>query len=267
MMGRIGHRSLHSLPRRLLDAFRAAFLGGIGKSQRVYLVRFRGQRYKRVVFGDSYQADLVATNIEQLGSGIGLPGLILQHENELWVEFIDGPKPRADNESDHQALVEFFARLYAHAPQIRSLAATPWHGRLENDLEFLHRSTVLDKARYRALCESAERLRPVEVLEGFDYLDPALKNFVISDRGLVAIDLESLQGKQLLGTGIAKATLHWLDTNNESFLNRLIDCGAPDFRPQMGYVTLLLLAGWTKRKLIFGKRHRVDPARFDRFIQ
>ncbi|MDP1136612.1 hypothetical protein Q6325_28555, partial [Klebsiella pneumoniae] len=59
MIARFTHRPAHSLGRRLLDAWRSRFVGGLGKSQRVYFVTVRGQRYKRVLFRDSALAGQV----------------------------------------------------------------------------------------------------------------------------------------------------------------------------------------------------------------
>lgn len=270
MLGRIGHRSAHSLARRSLYALRNWLLGGVGKGQAVYFVDYRGQRYKRIVFGDSRQAELVATALSAVAAADAFPRLVLWHEREIWVEFVAGRKIDVADPGDIASLAAFFARLYQDAPI--SGAARDLDRRLQIDLWFLERAGVLSTAEVQALKVTAQRLLPEQVLFGFDYTDPVAKNFIVADGGaagggLKAIDVESLQMHQPLGTGIAKAALHWPDFDASAFVDQVVVAGAPDFTPQYAYVELCLLAGWTKRKLLTGKRRYVQPLRFDKFMQ
>jgi len=269
MLGRIGHRSAHSLARRSLYALRNWLVGGVGKGQAVYFVDYRGQRYKRIVFGDSRQAELVATALNTVVAVDAFPQLVLWHEREIWVEFVAGRKIDVSDTDDIASLANFFARLYQDAPTLA--AATDLDRRLQTDLWFLERAEVLSANELRALQVTAQRLRPEQVLRGFDYTDPVAKNFIVAGGGAVgglkAIDVESLQMQQALGTGIAKAALHWPGFDAQSFVDQVVAAGAPDFRAQYAYVELCLLSGWTKRKLLTGKRRYVQPERFKKFMQ
>jgi hypothetical protein len=267
MIARISHRPAHSLGRRLLDGFRSRFVGGLGKSQRVYFVEIRGQRYKRVVFGDSAQAATVVAAIEACGHSIVLPRLIHQHENELWFEFVEGRSLSADDDEHREALARLFAALHAREPELVALETTALHDRFCNDLYFLEQAGVLDPERGRRLAAKAEAIRPVRAWFGLDYLDPVLKNFVLRERQVVIIDLESLGRRTLLGTGISKSVLHWLGDGRDHFTERVIELGAPEFRPQLDYAELLLVTAWTKRKLLAGKRRRIDLGHFDRCLR
>lgn len=275
MLGRIGHRSAHSLARRGLYVLRNLLFGGVGKGQSVYFVNYRGQRYKRIVFGDSRQAELVATALNAVCATDAFPRLVLWHEREIWVEFVIGRKIDVSDADDIASLASFFARLYQDAPV--PVAAVDLDRRLQADLWFLERAEVLSGAQVRALQATAQVLLPEQVLRGFDYTDPVAKNFIVADGeafgsgaasgGLKAIDVESLHMREALGTGIAKATLHWPEFDAKSFVEQVVAAGAPDIRPQYPFVELCLLAGWTKRKLLTGKRRYVQPERFAKFTE
>jgi hypothetical protein len=247
-----------------MDGLRSCFFGGIGKSQRVYFVHMAGQRYKRVIFADSRLAEVVESNLESLGSS-GLPRLVLRHENEIWVEFVTGRPMDVNQVEDVQALAALFATFYRHAPVQLPEEQTRLSSRLRSDLQFLRDTGVLAPQRIDRLLTVADELKPDAIWSGYDYVDPVVKNFIVAPRGLVAIDVESLQAGQPLGIGIAKCRVHWLDQTSEDFIARVIAAGAPDFRPQFKFVELCFLAAWTKRKLISGKRRHVDPDRFSCF--
>ena len=270
MLGRIGHRSAHSLARRTLYGLRNLLFGGVGKGQAVYFVDYRGWRYKRIVFGDSRQAEVVATALSTVAAVDAFPRLVLWHEREIWVEFVTGRKIDVSDAEDITRLSTFFARLYQDTPI--AAAVNDLDRRLQIDLWFLERAEVLSTAEVETLRATAQRLLPEQVLRGFDYTDPVAKNFIVADSGaagggLKAIDVESLQMQQPLGTGIAKAALHWPDFDTSAFVDQVVAAGAPDFKPQYAYVELCLLAGWTKRKLLTGKRRYVQPERFAKFMQ
>lgn len=272
MLGRIGHRPAHSLARRSLYALRNWLVGGVGKGQAVYFVDYRGQRYKRIVFGDSRQAELVVAALETVAAADAFPRLVLFHEREIWVEFVTGRKIDVSDASDIASLASFFAHLYGDAPI--AAASKDLHRRLQNDLWFLEHAEVLSTADVQVLQVAAQRLRPKQVLLGFDYTDPVAKNFIMAASGsggggggLKAIDVECLQTRQALGTGIAKAALHWSGFDQNRFLEQVVAAGAPDIRTQYPYVELCLIAGWTKRKLLTGKRRYVDSERFMKFIR
>ena len=266
-MLRIRQKNVHALPRRVLNWFRRHVLNGAGKAQSAFFVSINGHRYKRVVFGDSTQANLVAEAIESHQQHVGLPQLILVLENEVWVRFIQGRKPDVSIKADWGALNDFFASLYACGHQQTALVDTQIHHRLVTDLDFLRDSAVIDQDQYLGLMDSAEQLCPKQIWVGSDYVDPVLKNFVVTDDGLVAIDIESIQSNIPMGIGLAKSGLHWLGSDRDAFLERLLTRpGVPDLRPQLKYIELSFLSAWTKRKLLTGKFSRVRADRFQGFL-
>jgi len=263
----IRQQPVHSASRRLLNWVRDRIFKGVGKSQRAYFVTINGHRYKRVVFGDSAQALEVASALEAYRDCVALPQLVLAQENEIWVRFVDGRRPDPGQASDWQALNDFFAALYAKGSYQTDLNATPIHQRLLIDLAFLRDSGVFTGKTQERLALAAERLKPEQIWFGADYVDPVLKNFVVNERGLHVIDIESLQSPVVLGTGLAKSGLHWLGQRQHEFFERLLgQTGVPDLRPQQEYVELSFIAGWTKRKLLTGKWSRVKAERFERFF-
>lgn len=266
MIGRIGHRPAHSLARRIWNYWRGWLIGGVGKSQAVYFVDHNGQRYKRVVFGDSRQAEIVEADLRAVPLKARFPRLIERHENEVWVEFVPGRRPDLADAADLDLLAGFFADLYAADSELSALAQTSCHEQLHTDLWFLGRSGVLTVERAAALTRHADDIKPDLVWQGFDYVDPVGKNFVVADHGLMAIDVESLQSRRLLGTGVAKCRVHAPGLNVGAFIRGVVERGAPDFSEQYRYVELCFLAGWTKRKLLTGKRRYLQPHRFDDFI-
>lgn len=266
-MYRIEQKNVHGLPRRFLNWFRRLFLNGAGKAQSAFFVTINNVRYKRVVFGDSSQAADVADALELHRHHVALPQLVFVHENEVWVRFVEGRKPDIADHADWCALNDFFASLYASGYRQVELARTEIHNRLLIDLRFLMDSAVIKKTQYEGLIRAANEIRPQHVWLGSDYVDPVLKNFVIGDDGLVAIDIESIQSEVPLGTGLAKSALHWLGSDRDAFMERLItQPGVPDLRPQWPYVELSFLAAWTKRKLLTGKFSRVRSERFEAFL-
>lgn len=273
MIRRIRQRRAHSPGRRILDYFRSRLLGAIGKGQRVYFVTIGGHRYKRVVFGDSHQAATVAGALEAMIVADGhepppaphFPELLVHLEREVWTRFVEGRRPDAGNHVDRELLAKFFAAVYRHRCRNISTAESPLPARLTSDLRFLADSGVLTRRRADELAIAGRESRPQTLLLGYDYVDPVLKNFLVTPDGIVAIDIESLQAGRALGTGIAKCRVHWLEEPASEFAGRVVAAGAPDFRDQLPFVELCFLAGWTKRKILTGKGHRADPARFDSF--
>lgn len=243
--------------RRLLSA------GWLRKSQRRRFVRVNGQICKRLLLHDSHLAAEIERNLEAFGPSVMFPPLITRFENEIWVEFIPGEKLTRSDDRVVAAMAGFYSALYARAPRQVALAETPYADRVQRDLRFLHRAGLIDEATWRDLAAAAEALAPPRLWLGFDYVDPVLKNFIWrADSGrLCAVDVESLVCDQPLGTGIAKAAVHWLDPAQRAGLLARLDPAVPDFRADLPFVELAFLARWTKTKLLTGKTHLVDPAR------
>lgn len=272
MIGRIRQRRAHGIGRRLLDRFRATWLGGIAKGQRVWFVTFGGERYKRVIFADSYQATRVAQALEAMAVADGgapparhFPELLTHVGREVWTRYVHGAPPDPDDPAHRQLVAEFFAAVYRHRPESVDATTSPMPARLDSDLRFLADCGVLPRDRAETLAAAGRALCPERLLVGHDYVDPVIKNFLVAGNRIVAIDLESLQDGHILGTGVAKCRVHWLDETAGEFARRVVAAGAPDFTAQMPFAELCFLAAWSKRKILTGKAHRVDPQRFQAF--
>lgn len=237
--------------------------GWLRKSQQRRFVRVNGQICKRLLLRDSYLAAEFERNLEAFGPSEMFPPLITRFENEIWVEFVPGERLRRVDDRVMAAMAGFYGALYARAPRQVALAETPYADRVQRDLRFLHRAGLIDDGAWRDLAMVAEALAPARLWFGFDYVDPVLKNFVWrADNGrLCAVDVESLVCDQPIGTGIAKAAVHWLGPAERADLLARLDPAVPDFQADLPFVELAFLARWTKTKLLTGKTHLVDPAR------
>jgi hypothetical protein len=259
-------RSLHPWSRRLRDAVRGGLVRRPPRSQRVYLVTINGRRYKRVVLPDAHHAAQVAARLREFGPSGIYPSLILEREREVWVEFVDGERPRAGSAQVVDGVADLLAVLMRRAPVRQPLAETPFLHELCVDLRFLAEVGVLAPQVSAALQERARRLAPDTVWVGYDCTDAILKNFVSTPGGRVrAVDVESLGAGQLLGSGAAKACLRWVGAERGRFLDRLRGAGVPDFASYLPFVELCFLAFWTKSSFLEGKSRYVDPALFERF--
>jgi hypothetical protein len=274
-LGSLFQKNAHSLPRRLYFEWLRRWRGVFDKRQRVYFVRIGGKRFKRVVFGDSAQAEAVADALGAFSGEGRFPDLIHRHENELLLEFVDGrPFDPADT-SDRARLAAFMAELWRRAPVETSRDRTGLDRRLAVDLRFLGDAGVLDSARRAALAERAAAVAPETVLTGYDYVDPVTKNFVITAESpglkqapkLVAIDVESLGAGQPLGVGLAQASLRWLAPGDVPVMaSQVAEAGGPDIDAQLDYIRIITTVGWTKRKFLQGKTNFIRDDHFDALL-
>ena len=251
-LGSLFQKNAHSLPRRLYFSGVRRVAGVFSKRQAVYFVDINGTRFKRVVLGDSFEASQAEQALRSAPAAARFPALIQRHENELLLGFVEGRPFNPSQDADRHALAGFFGALYAVGR--RGLATDALLQELQTDIGFLRTSGLIDAALARALLERAGELCPAEVQIGLDYVDPVAKNFVVSEGQLFAIDVESLRRDVPLGTGIAKAAVHWLGRDQAPDFIALVE-RAGDFTlsGQMPFVELCFRVGWTKRKLLQGK--------------
>lgn len=238
------------------------------KSQDLHFVTINGRWFKRLILGDSYMAAQIEENLTKFGPSDLVPPLVSRFEDEVWVEYVDGRPIRDLNEEIVRKLAEFYATVHVRRPRMVAIEETGRPARLFQDLRFLSQAGILDTAKYEALAEAAGRLIPEQVAIGFDYVDPVLKNFVIRDDtgGICAIDVESLRDDQVIGTGVARACVHWLAPHREVFFEHFARAGGPPFTAYFPFVEFCLRARWTKTNYLTGKLKYVDPALFDRFL-
>jgi len=261
-LGSFFQKNAHSPLRRLYFAFVRRLSGLFAKRQSVYFVDINGTRFKRVVMGDSYEASLVERALEAAPTQARFPRLIQRHENELLLSFVEGRRFDPESAADCSALAAFFGALYG-SDRYGESSRKLWRA-LQIDLEFLVTAGLLDSALGDSLLLRAAELRPAEVQVGLDYVDPVAKNFVMDGEGIVAIDVESLRRDVPLGTGIAKAGVHWLDRDAiGGLIDQVSEAAGFTLSGQQPFVELCFRVAWTKRKLLQGKQRsvRVDLLR------
>lgn len=260
-------KSGKSLKKRARYILSRLFGTRLQRYHNVYFVTINGRRFKRLILRDSYLASEMERNLERFGASEHFPPLVICFENEVWVEFVDGTPIQEVDERVVKKIADFYAVVYARRPRLVDTAEFPCLRRLHRDLRFLNQVRVLGDSAYRELDAAAERLTPKQVWVGFDYTDPVLKNFVITrDSGRVcAVDVESLQDDQLIGTGVAEARVRWLGPFLEVFFDHLAREGVPDFQSHFPFVELCYLATRTKVGFLKKNWRFVNPALFDRF--
>lgn len=259
------YRSARRWWRRLHLRLRSA-RGTAVKSHRVDVTTIAGRRYKRVTFKHASEAMRVAGNLERVAPLGRFPGLVHWHENSLWVQYLEGATLEPRRSAHSEGVVDFFAALYGFAPYRIQLDDTPIHQRLLADLGFLEDAALLPRSLVDSLLETAEARRPVDAWMGFDYLDPLARNFVAGGSGTMAIDVEALEADRLLGMGLAKARLRWLDVERSSLLEKLERGGAPDIATQIDYAALSFLAAYARQQFFRGRPRRINPGDFRRLL-
>lgn len=236
------------------------------KSNKVSYLEFVQQRYKQVRFPSVAEARRVE-GVLRTTAGSGLfPILVHRLESTLWVRFVAGTTVNAADPRHREAVYGFFASLYAQRPRQLTLAETDLPDRLRVHIETLAEVGRLDDGRARRLLHLASALEPQSVWFGLEYVDSLQKNLIVAETGAVGIDIEAAWDDQLLGIGVAKARLRWLDRPTAEILERLTELGAPDLREQYPYADLIFLAQYAIQSLFRGKPGRVPPRAFDALL-
>lgn len=267
MLGKFWQRNAHPWWRRARTSLRLLFTASLAKTHGVHFISINGCRYKRIRFGDSWEARENHHNLEAVAHLDVFPAPVLRHENELWVAFVAGSKLDASRPETRSLLATFFVALYSTGWRRVASEETRLQLHLERDLAFLRDIGVLERQLAAELLALSHTQRPARLILGFDYIDPLAKNFVVADGRAVAVDIDSLKADQQLGTGLAKARLHWLADDMGAFVDNLVVAGAPDLRPQLAYAELCFLAEWTKMKVLQGKRRYVRPENFRDYLR
>jgi hypothetical protein len=258
--------SLTSLGRRLRYFVSRLFGSRLQKSQRVALVEINGLRYKRVILRDSYLATLIEQSLEAFGPSTRLPELVMRYEHEVWVEFVAGEIPNGPSEQLAADLARFYAHVYSRSPRQVESDGDIWTTRLRRDIRFLANVGVLSPEVDASLERSLVSRIPPRYWIGYDYNDPVIKNFVYGPGGeLNGIDIEALVPEQLIGLGVAKALMRWMEPHRTIFFDTYAKSGGPDIAPFFDFVELSQLAAYTKLMFVERKWANIVPARFDRF--
>ncbi|GAB4176027.1 MAG: hypothetical protein Kow0020_11870 [Wenzhouxiangellaceae bacterium] len=255
-IGRLFQRNLNSPLRRAWFALRALLFGVFRKRQRVLEVHVGSVHCKRVVCGDSYEAQRIVDALRRNDVADRFPPLVDHFDNQILFRFVPGRRFDPFRAQDRRALAELYSTLYRSA----AATATPdqtW-SELARDLGFLRDVGVIEAAQADRLMQRAQALKPAVLYCGLDYLDPVAKNLVVTDSGrLIAVDVEGLQYGGPLGAGLAKCELHWLKPEwREAFRTTVHEACGFDLNTQMPFVALAYKVGWIRRKLLQGKLDR-----------
>jgi len=244
-------------------------LGGtrLQKAKSLHFVSIHGRQFKRLVLCDSFLAFEIERNLECFqGDGL-FPRIVIRYEREVWVEFIDGHPIREINEPLVEKLAKFYCRLYSESPRLVETKKTVFPDRLDRDLHFLNQVGIISDGLLGELRKSVDSLCPTQCWVGFDYTDPVRKNFVLNHKTqiLCAVDVEGLVREYLIGMGVAKALVRWLNPFKDEFFRVMVDNHAPDFQAYYGFVELCFLAQWMKRAFFEKDWKAIQPSYFERY--
>jgi len=247
MSASIEIRNANSLWRRGVRHLRQWRGAQMGKTHQVHLVTINGERFKRVTFALSEEAAAVAAGLQAL-SGLGrFPALVAHDDRQVWMDFVPG---RLASRGDADRVADFFTDLYQHRATRVEAGATDFPEHLATNLAFLGRSGVIPDELVLHLQAVGRELQPQFLALGHDYIDPVLKNFVISEDRAVGIDVEALASGLPLGFGLAKARLRWLGGADQSIMQHLDGSQGADLRQQYPWVRLCFLAGYFRQKVL-----------------
>ena len=255
-----------------LSRLRTQFFNWFGlalrKRKSIHFVTISGEGFKRVQTADSTVAIEIEQNLLKFQRAKIFPELATRYEHEIWVEFVEGTRPRQTSEELALRLADFYAEVYRASPRLVDVRQTPFPARLRGDLTFLRRVKVLSEPDFVGLIRASVTLSPDSVWVGYDYTDPVLMNFVLrtKSRSLCAVDVEGLVGNSLIGAGTVKASIRWLGEHKNVFYQRLTDAGTPSFHTYLPFVELYFIAEWTKRNIFEGKDRKIDRRLFNRFL-
>lgn len=260
-------RRLEARHRRFREAFsRLVSTGYWTKAQRSSLVELGGARLKRVVFPDTSSAARAYQLTKRAWEAGVAPEPVLHDGNDLWLAFVTGTSVASNDPAFSPLLAQLYSSLWSVGTRSEDPVETGVVSQAMRDLQCLGEIGVLDNALIRALEEGPLAIAPVRVFRGLDYVDPRPDNFVQSGDGLRIVDVESLSEDHLIGSGLAKATLRWSETQRDTLIADLEARGAPDLRALMPFVELVFLCAWQKRCALRGKWKLVDPALFRRHL-
>jgi hypothetical protein len=262
---RFSQRSLDTLYRRAGLLLRRFVLNRFVRAKHTRVVRLGGRPYKRVTLPDSHVASAVARNLMPFRDSGVFPRLIAIEDNELVLEFVAGTEL---TEPIDRALVDrfvgFFSVIYSVDRKRVKLSETDFERELRENLDFLQDVSILSRQLRRDLAASQERITPNEVWVGYDYLDPLLKNFILTnDDRLVAVDVEDLCPDRLIGGGVAKSVLRAFPADREQLLDGLASRANLELRPEMPFIELHFLAQWTQCAFLKGSEKLIDASLFE----
>lgn len=254
-------KGAYTLARRLLRYVKRR-AGVIPKRMDVSFVTIGNQRYKRIKFLDNFSSQNANSRLEQFAACKHFPKVLVQHENELWVEYLEGKLLTDMNESLCAEFANLFANLYKKSS--KRVCAEKYLTHIENNLEFLHKINIIDYRQQQKLLSLLGMKTPNEIWVGFDYTDAIASNFLIerNSNRIFAIDIDSLNENCLLGTGLVKANTIWMQ---DHYLNSIIKLmkkqEIPDFYDDLLFIKLHFRSEWLKSLFLRNKRRRLERNR------
>ncbi|MFU8832266.1 MAG: hypothetical protein ACNA7J_08940 [Wenzhouxiangella sp.] len=249
--------------RRWLRRLRQWRGAGMVKTHQVHIVSINGERFKRVTFARPEEAIAVSSGLKCVSALRRFPAPVALDGCQVWTEYVPGGLATG---SDRERVVDFFAALYRFNATRVGTHTTDFPARLIADLDFLVEADVIASRLADQLKRAGGELQPQFVLLGHDYVDPVLKNFVISDGLAVGIDIEALVGDLPLGYGLAKARLRWLGHADDNVLRRLDGPQGAAVRQQYPWVRLCFLASYFRQKVLQRKPGLIQVAALAEFV-
>ncbi|MDG0996136.1 MAG: hypothetical protein P8O97_03205 [Gammaproteobacteria bacterium] len=247
----------YSLSKRLASYFRSS-TGVLLKRMDVSFVSLGKKQYKRITCIDNYTPIHMQDLLAQVARSRYFPKTLIRYENEIWVEFVDGDIVKKIDSFFIQQIIDFYSSLYQCASALKS--SENFLGAALIDLEFLMDMELLSEQDHEQLRHLLLKNAPEKVWVGLDYTDALLKNFV-QEKGsnrLVAIDIESLQDKRLIGFGLAKAHTTWMtDQQFDQVIEGMRMNETPAFYDYYLFVLLCFRARWLKSLFLRKKMKRL----------
>ena len=237
-------------------------VGIIPKNMTSSFVFIGDQQYKRLKFKDTYTSENANRILEKLHKHRFFPKVLIQHENELWLEYIEGVLLSTVNDAICEELADLYYTLHVTSP--KQTSSERFVNQIEVNLNFLHKMEIISHKEHRKLQELLSKNTPEKVWTGLDYVDAIQSNFLTNKSidTLYAIDVDSLRDDSLLGTGLIKANTIWLnDIHLKKIITSLKAKNAPDFFLYILFIQLHFRSKWLKSLFLRDKQRRLKKNR------
>ena len=237
----------YSLANKIKRYIKSRGGGVLRKRLAVSFVEFGSKKYKRIYCNDDSLPRVMEELLEEVEDSQYFPAVLIRYENDLWVEYIAGNTIEDIDESLIKKIASFYCYLYKKKSQF--VSSERYIRSLKRDLVFLNDMNIIDDDLFERLMDYAKQIAPENLWVGLDYTDSIKKNFVIEENSenLFAIDIESLQDNKIIGTGIAKAKMVWLDDQDLALIfNEMLTNDSPPFYDYFMFIQLKFRAQWLK---------------------
>ena len=242
-------------------------VGIIPKNMTSSFVFIGDQQYKRLKFKDTYTSENANRILEKLHKHRFFPKVLIQHENELWLEYIEGVLLSTVNDAICEELADLYYTL--HVTSSKQTSSERFVNQIEVNLNFLYKMEIISHKEHQKLRELLSKNTPEKVWTGLDYVDAIQSNFLTNKSidTLYAIDVDSLRDDSLLGTGLIKANTIWLDDIHlKKIITSLKAKNSPDFFLYILFIQLHFRSKWLKSLFLRNKQRRLKKNR-DTLIQ